>query len=169
MCFIKLTSPLKYTHKYTVHDLHIILAKFIKNIRPGRKKNGTRVVIARLNYEIFLWRAHAQNHLRRVFLYWGVRSRVTHIIFTSLKMQYSSWMRVLVSQLFSLRTIRRTPLHFIFVLRSIFSWRQKQRRSELMTKSLLRPWIRVFFKQKMFFHNHVWRPGGNTEKISWRR
>ena len=58
--------------------------------RPGRKKNGTRVVIARLNYEIFLWRAHAQNDLRRVFLHWGVRLRVTHIIFTSLKMQYSS-------------------------------------------------------------------------------
>ena len=37
------------------------------SIRPGRKKNGTRVVIARLNYEIFLWRAHAQNDLRRVF------------------------------------------------------------------------------------------------------
>ena len=35
--------------------------------RPGRKKNGTRAVIARLNYEIFLWRAHAQNDLRRVF------------------------------------------------------------------------------------------------------
>ena len=26
-----------------------------------------RVVITRLNYEIFLWRAHAQNDLRRVF------------------------------------------------------------------------------------------------------
>ena len=35
--------------------------------RPGRKKNGTRVVIACLNYEIFLWRAHAQNDLRHVF------------------------------------------------------------------------------------------------------
>ena len=81
--------------------------------RPGRKKNGTRVVIARLNYEIFLWRAHAQNDLRRVFLHWGVWLCVMHIIFTSLKMQYSSWMRVLFSQLFSLRTIRRIPLHFI--------------------------------------------------------